>query len=115
MSAGVDDGINISSISAKDIKLIDSENKASAEQYLSQLVSRIKYNEVNILSEVIYGRAVESIADYATKKGVDLITVATHGCSGVSRWVWGSLADRILRSACVPSLMVRAPCCVAGV
>jgi len=46
---------------------------------------------------------------------VDLIVIATHGRSGVSRWVWGSVADRILRSACVPVLMVRAPGCFPGI
>jgi nucleotide-binding universal stress UspA family protein len=46
---------------------------------------------------------------------VDLIIIATHGRSGVSRWVWGSVADRILRSSCVPVLMVRAPGCVPGI
>jgi nucleotide-binding universal stress UspA family protein len=45
----------------------------------------------------------------------DLIIIATHGRSGVSRWVWGSVAERILRSACVPVLMVRAPGCVIKV
>ena len=43
------------------------------------------------------------------------LVIATHGRSGVSRWVWGSVADRILRSACVPVLMVRAPGCVPGI
>jgi nucleotide-binding universal stress UspA family protein len=55
------------------------------------------------------------IADYASKNDVDLIIIATHGRSGVSRWVWGSVADHILRSACVPVLMIRAPGCVAGI
>ena len=49
------------------------------------------------------------------KNEVDLIAISTHGRSGISRWVWGSVADRVLRSACVPVLMVRAPGCVPGV
>ena len=101
--------------STEDIKRVDSENKASAENYLGQLVNRTKYDGVAVQSEVIMGKAAESIAEYATKNDVDLITIATHGRSGVSRWVWGSVADRILRSACVPVLMVRAPGCVPGI
>jgi nucleotide-binding universal stress UspA family protein len=103
------------SFSEEDIKRIDSENKISAENYLSQLVSRTTYDGVTAQSEVIMGKAAESIIDYATKNSIDLITIATHGRSGVSRWVWGSVADRILRSACVPVLMVRAPGCVPGI
>jgi nucleotide-binding universal stress UspA family protein len=60
---------------------------------------------------VIYGKAADAIADYGDTKDFDLILIATHGRSGVSRWVWGSVADKIMRSACVPILMVRAPGC----
>jgi len=101
--------------SQKDEDRINSENVAAAENYLSRMINRIKYNGVNVQSKVIMGKATESIADYATKNEVDLIIIATHGRSGISRWVWGSVADRILRSACVPVLMVRAPGCVPGI
>ncbi len=93
----------------------DKVNKKDAENYLDQVVSRIKHDGVSIQSEVIIGRDAESIADYATQNEVDLIIIATHGRSGVSRWVWGSVADRVLRSACVPVLMIRAPGCVPGI
>jgi nucleotide-binding universal stress UspA family protein len=104
-----------SGFSAEDITRIDSDNKASAENYLGQVVSRTKYDGVTIQSEVMTGKAAESIAEYATKNSIDLIAIATHGRSGVSRWAWGSVADRVLRSACVPILMVRAPGCVPGI
>jgi len=48
---------------------------------------------------------------YANKNGFELIIIATHGRSGLTRWVLGSVADRVLRSACVPVLMIRAPGC----
>jgi nucleotide-binding universal stress UspA family protein len=110
-SSGDDDG----SFGAEDMKRITSESKVTAEGYLSELVSRTKYDGVNVRSEVLIGKAADNIAEYAIKDGVDLIVIATHGRSGVSRWVWGSVADRVLRSACVPALMVRAPECVPGI
>jgi len=94
---------------------IESSHRSDAQDYLHQLVGPLKYDGVDIQSEVIMGKAAESLADYAEKNGVDLIVIATHGRSGVSRWVWGSVADRIVRSACVPVLMVRAPGCVPGI
>ena len=97
------------------IKHIESEGKAAAENYLRQLVDRVSYDGVNIRWEVIQGMVADSISEYATKKGVDLIVIATHGRSGISRWVFGGVADRILRSACVPVLMVRAPGCAIGI
>ncbi len=102
--------------SAKEWQLMETEFRTAAENYLNKLVSRVRYDNVNIQSKVLSGgRAADMIAEYATKNGADLIIIATHGRSGVSRWVWGSVADRILRSACVPVLMVRAPGCVAGI
>ncbi len=91
------------------------DRKPAADRYIKKLLSRMKYDKVAVKGEILEGPAAESLADYATKKGVDLIIISTHGRSGVSRWVWGSVADRILRSACVPVLMVRAPGCVPGI
>jgi nucleotide-binding universal stress UspA family protein len=68
-----------------------------------------------VQSEVLVEKVADNLADYATKKEADLIVIATHGCSGVSRWVYGSIANRIFHSACVPVLMVRAPGCIPGI
>jgi len=102
-------------IDQKQIAKIETENKIAAEAYLKQVVSRVKYEGISVESQVLFGRVAEGLADFAAKNQVDLIVIATHGRSGVSRWVWGSVADRVLRSSCVPVLMVRAPGCVAGV
>ena len=60
-------------------------------------------------SETLFGNVIDELVDYVTKHEVDLIIIATHGRSGVSRLFLGSVADRILRAAPVPVLMVRAP------
>lgn len=94
---------------------MDERAEAAAREYLDQVVSRVKLGGVEVQKQFITGKAAESITEYATKSDADLIVIATHGRSGISRWVWGSVADRILRSACVPVLMVRAPGCVPGI
>jgi len=101
--------------SDKELQQMRSEQIAAAQEYLKKWVDRLKYNSTNFQSEVIEGRPADSLVEYAEKNNVDLIVIATHGRSGVSRWVWGSVADRILRSACVPVLMIRAPGCVPGI
>jgi nucleotide-binding universal stress UspA family protein len=102
-------------LSQETINSIDADNKAAAESYLNQLVKRTRYGGVSVKPEVVTGVPAESIADYATRNSIDLIVIATHGRSGVGRWAWGSVADRILRSACVPVLMVRAPGCMPDI
>lgn len=97
---------------AKDWQQLEAAAKSAADIYLKLLTEKLKYNKnVKVQYEVLYGKAADAIADYASQNDFDLITIATHGRSGVSRWVWGSVADRVLRSACTPILMVRAPGC----
>ncbi|MEE8472436.1 MAG: universal stress protein [Dehalococcoidia bacterium] len=95
----------------QDWKQLEVERWAATEDYLKGIVGRVKYDGVSVRSEVLMGEVAEGIADYATKNDADLIIMATHGRSGISRWVLGSVADRVLRSSCVPVLMVRAPGC----
>ncbi len=98
------------------IKKVDKENRAYAEKYLKEIVGQAKYGSgVRIETAILAGNVPDSLAEFANKNGADIIVIATHGRSGVSRWVWGGVADRILRSSCVPVLMVRAPGCVPGI
>jgi len=102
-------------ISEQQLQKMEAEMRAEAENYLKGIVSRAKYDGTRVESAVLYGAAADTLGEYATKNGIDVIIIATHGRSGVSRWVWGSVADRILRSSCVPVLMVRAPGCIPGI
>ena len=102
-------------LSQETMDSIDADNRAAAAKYLSELIERTRYGGVSVKPEVVTGTPGESIADYAAKNSIDLIVIATHGRSGVSRWTWGSVADRVLHSACVAILMVRAPGCVVGI
>ena len=90
---------------------IEEKRILDAQKYLEQLVERLDFKGAQLQTKVLSGKAADTLADYADGNDFDLIVIATHGRSGVSRWVWGSVAERILRSACVPVLMVRAPGC----
>jgi len=96
-------------INMEEIEKRESERKIAAEAYLKQITERLKPEGTQLLTDVLSGRAADRLADYAHNNHVDLILMATHGRSGVSRWVRGSVADRILRAAAIPVLMVRAP------
>jgi nucleotide-binding universal stress UspA family protein len=102
-------------ISPEMLTKMESEAKSFAKDYLGKIVNRLKHEGTALHAEVIVGRVTESIANYAVKNDIDLILIATHGHSGVTRWVRGSVADKILRSADVPVLMVRAPGTKGGI
>ena len=55
------------------------------------------------------GNPAEAIIDYVDKGGLQLIVMASHGRSGLSRWAVGSIADKVVRSAIrQPVMLIRA-------
>lgn len=82
--------------------------KGNALEYLSTVCERLGCPEVQTHTVVEMGPPAEMIIDYAHHHPVDLIVMATHGRSGLPRWVYGSVADKVLRGADVPVLLVRA-------
>ncbi|MBN1104658.1 MAG: universal stress protein [Deltaproteobacteria bacterium] len=98
-------------------KLAEQEavRKSSAKDYLEKVMKRLPNVGTALRAEVLAGRVTESLIDCAEQNQIDLIVIATHGRSGVTRWVRGSVADRILRAAHVPVFMIRAPGTKGGI
>ena len=99
----------------KDRRQIDEQRKKTAEAYLEKIIQKAALGETVPGYEVLEGSVAETLETWAEQNDVDLIIIASHGRSGVSRWVMGSVADRILRSVCVPVMMIRAPGCTPGI
>ncbi len=53
------------------------------------------------------GDAALEILDYADERSIDLIAMATHGWTGLKRWLLGSVAEKVLRASNIPVLMIR--------
>ncbi len=90
------------------------KKEKQAQRYLGKIAKTLEAKGIKVLTEVLLGNPAEEIALYAANEGVDLIIMASHGRSGISRWAHGSVADKVLRASCVPILMVRAPGCVGS-
>ena len=84
------------------------DQKQQALDYLDNVCQRLACRDLSVHKAVETGAAAETIVDYASKNGIDLIVMATHGRSGLQRWVYGSVADKVLRGATGPVLLVRA-------
>jgi hypothetical protein len=56
---------------------------------------------------VRFGDPAQELADLVDEEDVDAVVIATHGRSGLSRAVLGSVAERLLRMVVVPVVMVR--------
>jgi nucleotide-binding universal stress UspA family protein len=86
------------------------ETQKQASEYLNKVKTKLEKHGMKVKSQVIpgdLGRVADSIMQAAQKEKVDLIAMTTHGRSGVSRWVYGGVANRIVEESLQPVLLIR--------
>ena len=78
-----------------------------AKTYLQLKASEIEnvsaINEVEIEENSV----ADTISNYAVKHEIDMIVMSSHGRTGLKRWVFGSVAEQVLRNACCTTMIVR--------
>lgn len=84
------------------------QRKAHAMTYLNAVAEPLKAKGLTVSAAVAFGSAASEIISFAEANATDLIAMSTHGRSGVSRWVFGSVTDKILHAGDKPVLTVRA-------
>jgi nucleotide-binding universal stress UspA family protein len=88
---------------------VDQERlQQEAEQYLQTQAGKLATHGIAVHLVACQGPVAEAILDHARSLAVDVIVMSTHGRGGVSRWVYGSVADRVLQAAPCPVLLIRA-------
>jgi nucleotide-binding universal stress UspA family protein len=83
-----------------------------AEDYLAAVAARLRAQQLRVQTRAVIGDPAAEII--LAGHAADLIVMATHGRSGLGRWVSGSVADRVLRGASVPVLLAPAGADKAG-
>lgn len=81
--------------------------QSRGEAVLEGVVERASAEGVSATSQIRVGVPHESIVNYASEHGVDLVVIGTHGESGLLSGLLGSTTDRVVRTASVPVLSVR--------
>jgi len=85
------------------------ELKQAALDYLEQLATSLRAEGVSVKSVVVERDMVAlAIVEYAEENNIDLIAMTTHGRSGLSRLLFGSVAEEVVRHAPCPVLIIRA-------
>ncbi|MCB8942888.1 MAG: universal stress protein [Ardenticatenaceae bacterium] len=80
------------------------------ENYLQRLVARLPQEVAQVTDTAPrVGPVTDTILDFIEADKVDLVVMATHGRSGLQRWVYGSITEKIMRSAKCAMLIVRPP------
>jgi nucleotide-binding universal stress UspA family protein len=83
------------------------QEEAQAQAYLRSVAAALREQSVRVHIAIRQGAPADEILTYAEETKSDLIGMTTHGFSGVTRWVYGSVADKVLHGAQCPVLLVR--------
>ncbi len=88
--------------------IVDEKQKEFAEKYMVKITRETEAKGLKVRSVVKTGQQVAvEIIDFAKETGADLIVMSTRGRSGISRWVLGSTAHKVLVRAETPILLLR--------
>src|SRR5205814_8513011 len=86
-------------------------DRAAADAYLAELIAALAGRGVLAsahVHDVPEGDVAASVAAHAAEVNADLVVLCTHGRGGVRGFLWGGIAQQVLRRGTTPVLLVRA-------
>lgn len=83
------------------------ESEARSREALGLLIEPDWEQPATIRHDVRWGDAVDGVVSYAADHDIEMIVIATHGRTGLSHVLLGSVAERIVREAPCPVLTIR--------
>lgn len=87
------------------VNKFEAEMVKGAEKKLQEFIEEY-FEDVPCKAKVVVGDAAEEILDYARSESIDLIVMGTHGRKGLEHVLFGSVAERVVKSSPVPVLTV---------
>lgn len=94
---------NVAPPSLKDVQdgvLKEAENKIDA-------LTRDQFSTDRVTAKVLSGHPDEEILKYAEDENIDLIVMGTHGRKGVDRLLFGSIAEKVVKTSKTPVMTIR--------
>jgi nucleotide-binding universal stress UspA family protein len=77
-----------------------------ADAYLEDVRAREETGGLSLSVKRLDGDTATVLLDYVRDAGIDTVVMTSHGGSGLTRWAFGTVADRVLRGSSVPMLLV---------
>jgi len=87
----------------------DMEREAAQAEFQS-VIDGLRKDSLDVEGHFAEGAAADVIYEQAAATRASLIVMSTHGHGGLGRWLYGSVADEVLRRVPVPVLLVSAVC-----
>jgi nucleotide-binding universal stress UspA family protein len=89
---------------------LDANVRESEQSYLKEVMQRFAgASSVRMTHALLEGPVADALCGQAAATGADLLVMATHGRGPLSRFWLGSVADKVVRQAPLPILLVRPP------
>ena len=88
------------------INMFENEIFEGAQKSLLEFAEEYFKDADRIKTSVVKGDAAEEILSYIKKEGIDLLIMGTHGRQGLDKVIFGSVAERVSKTAPVPVLLV---------
>lgn len=90
-----------------DPEAVKASFRTAGDRALASIETRAEEAGVPVVTELRVGIPHEAIREYTDEEGIDLIVMGTHGRSGFAHALLGSVAERVVRTASVPVMVVR--------
>ena len=79
-----------------------------AEQSMAEFIAEAFTDKsVKVEGKILSGYAAQEILAYATNNNMDIIIMGTHGRTGIDRMLFGSVAEKVVKTAPMPVMTIR--------
>lgn len=85
------------------------ELETQCMKYLLEVESRHKHTKVPVQAEYAVGNATQRIVERSNQPDCSMVVMNSHGRDGLTRWMIGSVAEKVARHAGCPVLLIRKP------
>ncbi|BBO19128.1 universal stress protein family, Usp [Candidatus Brocadia pituitae] len=92
-----------------DINIVDEETLAKLRERLLRCVTEDTRGKIAVEALIIQGVPFAEIIKVSKEYKIDLIVIGTHGRTGISHAIMGSVAEKVVRKAPCPVLTIRHP------
>lgn len=82
------------------------EEQAEAQKYVNGKMDELKKEKIEVQAITQNGPVPDTILAVAEDSHADMIAMSTHGRTGVTRWLLGSVADKIVHHAHIPVMLI---------
>ncbi|MDF1613768.1 universal stress protein [Desulfurivibrio dismutans] len=88
------------------IAQFEEEMIRNAEEKMQSFIQECLAPDAQVQTRVLTGDVADSIVEHATRTGVDLIVIGTHGYRGLERVLFGSVAEKVIKRADCPVISI---------